>query len=234
MNLLKILIASASLVMAGFVGFAQTLVINEVVAKNAESYVNKNEKTPDWIELKNVSSAAIDLSEYSLATTKTLNSPIPLPAKTLQSNGYFLYEATSNTNNVMQWATVVDYGTEFSYIVPQENMSGWISSSFNDSGWQKGNSPIGYGEPDIVTNTDKVISVFLRKHFSASHIGEISQLFLHMDCDDGFIAYLNGVEVARSNMNSANFDAFATTYADGVIRFGEIPPAYDITNAVSK
>ncbi len=232
MNLLKTLIASASLVMAGFVGFAQTLVINEVVAKNAESYVNKNEKTPDWIELKNVSSAAIDLSEYSLATTKTLNSPIPLPAKTLQSNGYFLYEATSNTNNVMQWATVVDYGTEFSYIVPQENMSGWISSSFNDSGWQKGNSPIGYGEPDIVTNTDKVISVFLRKHFSASHIDEISQLFLHMDCDDGFIAYLNGVEVARSNMNSANFDAFATTYADGVIRFGEIPPAYDITNAI--
>ena len=232
MNVLKTLIISATLVVTGLVGSAQTLVINEVVAKNAESYINKEEKSPDWIELKNVSSSAIDLSEYSLATVKTLNSPIPLPAKTLQSNGYFLFDATSNNNNVMQWATVVDYGTEFSYIVPQENISGWQSPSFNDSGWQKGKSPIGYGEPDIVTNTDKVTSVFLRKHFSASHIDEISQLFLHMDCDDGFIAYLNGAEVARSNMNSANFDAFATTYTDGVIRYGEIPPAYDITNAI--
>ena len=55
-------------------------------------------------------------------------------------------------------------------------------------------------------------------------------MMLHMDCDDGFIAYVNGIEIARSNMNSTDFDAFATTYTDGIMKEGQTPPSYTITN----
>jgi len=233
MNLQKTLIASVTLVVTGLVGSAQTLVINEVVAKNAESYINKEEKTPDWIELKNVSSSAIDLSEYSIATASTFDTPIKLPAKQLQKNGYYIYEAVSVNNDVEGWVTVVDYGEEVSYMVPQAEINGWTSLQFNDSEWSKGKTPIGYGEIDVATTTTDARSVFLRKTFTVLHVEDVAKMMLHMDCDDGFIAYINGTEVARSNMNSSSFDAFATTYTEGVMRDGKEPPSYDIPKEIT-
>ena len=210
--------------------FSQSLILNEIVAKNGTSYTNANGKTPDWIELRNVSSQTIDLSEYYLTTSKMKNSVVPLGSAKLVANGYMLYETTKGNSDVAQWTTVVDYGDVFSYVVPEANISDWTSSSFDDSQWLNGKTPIGYGETDIVTSVPNSRSIFIRRNFTVKHVESIAQMILHMDCDDGFIAYINGTEIARSNMNSNDFDAFSTTYTDGVMKEGQTPPAYAISN----
>ena len=233
MNQIKSYVLSGLFLMVGIVCHSQSLILNEIVAKNATSYENVAGNTPDWIELKNVSSSAIDLSEYSIATASTFDTPIKLPAKQLQKNGYYIYEAVSVNNDVEGWVTVVDYGEEFSYKVPQAEINGWTSLQFNDSEWSKGKTPIGYGEIDVATTTTDARSVFLRKTFTVLHVEDVAKMMLHMDCDDGFIAYINGTEVARSNMNSSSFDAFATTYTEGVMRDGKEPPSYDISKEIT-
>lgn len=233
MNQIKSYVLSGIFLIVGIVCHSQSLILNEIVAKNATSYENSAGKTPDWIELKNVSSSAIDLSEYSIATASTFDTPIKLPAKQLQANNYYIYEAVSVNNDVEGWVTVVDYGEEFSYKVPQAEINGWTSLQFNDSEWSKGKTPIGYGEIDVATATTDARSVFLRKTFTVLHVEDVAKMMLHMDCDDGFIAYINGTEVARSNMNSTSFDAFATTYTEGVLRDGKEPPSYDVSKGIA-
>ncbi len=229
----KTLLLCVSFLFGTFFAYAQELILNEIVAKNALSYTNSSGKTPDWIELRNVSSKTIDLSEYRLTTAKNPDVLVPLGTGKLSANGYFLIEASKGNTNVTQWSSVVNYGDVFSYIIPTENIPDWTSSSFDDSQWNMGKTPIGYGESDITTTVADARSIFIRKKFTVAHLEYVTQMILHMDCDDGFIAYINGKEIARSNMNSTNFDAFATTYTEGVMRNNEIPPSYNCSDCFS-
>lgn len=229
----KTFLLCVSLLLGAFGTYAQDLILNEIVAKNALSYANSAGKSPDWIELRNVSSQTIDLSEYSITTGKMRNVSVSLGTGKLSANGYYLIEATKGNANVVQWSSVVNYGDAFSFIVPSENIPNWTSPSFDDSQWNMGKTPIGYGESDITTTVTDARSIFIRKKFTVAHLEYVTQMILHMDCDDGFIAYINGKEIARSNMNSTNFDAFATTYTEGVMRNNEIPPSYNCSDCIS-
>lgn len=85
-------------------------------------------------------------------------------------------------------------------IVPQ-----WRQSSFNDSTWPTGTGPIGYGEPGLVITdlpdmSGGYTSVMFRKDFTVADISALTGLTLEVSYDDGFIAWINGVEVARGNM----------------------------------
>jgi hypothetical protein len=88
------------------------------------------------------------------------------------------------------------------------NESVWMSSGFDDSGWIQGTTGIGYErrngfESLIATDVSEIFGVrtgvWLRIPFSVSRARQFSSMTLAMQYDDGFIAYLNGVEVARSN-----------------------------------
>jgi hypothetical protein len=46
------------------------------------------------------------------------------------------------------------------------------------------------------------ITVFLRKEFQLSSKAEVMELILDIDYDDAFVAYINGVEIARSGINN--------------------------------
>lgn len=212
--------------------FSQDLILNEIVAKNGISYITSDEKSPDWIELKNISNSTINLSEYSLVRKSNPDVVWNLPQQTLDKGELFVLEARDEAF-VAQWSSVVDYGDYFSYKIPNYQINSWTTTSFDDLDWPTGKTPIGYGESDIVTSTPNAHSVFIRKIFNIKHIDDIQQAILHMDYDDGFIAYINGIEVARSNMGSNWYDAFATTYSDGVIKDGQIPPSYKISNPSS-
>jgi hypothetical protein len=80
---------------------------------------------------------------------------------------------------------------------------------FDDSLWPRGPSGFGYGDDDDETELDDMQqtdtqpgyrSVFLRHTFQIPDLAAVDQLVLEVDYDDGFIAYLNGVEVGRENM----------------------------------
>ncbi len=96
--------------------------------------------------------------------------------------------------------------------------SDWAQPEFDDSGWLEGPTGIGYGDGDDATVLDDMqngyIAFFARRAFTVADVASITRLLLAVDYDDGFVAYLNGTEVARGNIGTAGepvaFDAPAT------------------------
>ncbi len=80
----------------------------------------------------------------------------------------------------------------------------WRQPDFDDSQWEKGVAGFGFGDDDDVTVLadmhDSYVSVYVRKEFSVSSVDAAAAVELMIDYDDGFIAYLNGREVARRGM----------------------------------
>jgi hypothetical protein len=84
-------------------------------------------------------------------------------------------------------------------------MAAWRALGFNDSTWSNSPAPFYYGEAitggtflnDMRSN---YTCIFLRQTFELTDIGGIDALRLGAACDDGFIAWINGTEVARYNM----------------------------------
>ncbi len=87
----------------------------------------------------------------------------------------------------------------------------WTQPDYNDSAWL-GPAPSGFGFGDGDDNTvladmvNSYLSVFIRKSFPVADPAAVSALTLSVDYDDGFVAYLNGVEIARRNMPAGPID----------------------------
>jgi hypothetical protein len=79
----------------------------------------------------------------------------------------------------------------------------WTDPDFDDSGWTNATGGVGYGDEDDNTIISQAISVYCRYDFTLTSTDIIADLILDMDFDDGFVAYLNGTELARSNMGGA-------------------------------
>ena len=84
--------------------------------------------------------------------------------------------------------------------------SGWKTPEFDASGWLEGKAGFGYGDEDDATELadmqGKYPSVFLRRDFElpGAAAGKVDALLLRVRFDDGFIACLNGSELARANV----------------------------------
>ncbi|HYV26974.1 MAG TPA: metallophosphoesterase [Candidatus Eisenbacteria bacterium] len=105
--------------------------------------------------------------------------------------------------------------------------SAWREIGFDDSTWLSGPSgfSVGFGSCSEVSFNEATLlcdlpgryaSVFFRKRFTVSDPATIAWLILRADYDDGFVAYLNGQEIARKNIPGAvgspvPFDATAAT-----------------------
>ena len=82
----------------------------------------------------------------------------------------------------------------------------WARSAFDDSNWERANEGFGYGSQweDELQGTilDEMkgshTTLYLRHEFSVPEPSAVSHLALTVNADDGFIAYINGLEVARS------------------------------------
>lgn len=108
------------------------------------------------------------------------------------------------------WETVILPGRQCKYLVPASNVDpAWTTTSFDDSGWTTGTGGVGYGDGDDNTIINPALSVYSRYNFTLSSPEVITQLILDMDFDDGFVAYLNGVELGRYNMGE---DGSSTTW----------------------
>ena len=87
---------------------------------------------------------------------------------------------------------------------PSNPPNAWKAIDFDDSNWQTGAAGFGYGDNDDATILNDMlnnyVSVYIRKEFSASSPPADEVIKLDIDYDDGFIAYLNGREIARANM----------------------------------
>ena len=97
------------------------------------------------------------------------------------------------------------WGDSWKYHVPDASTtSNWMNPDFDDTSWNTGNSGFGYGDEDDSTLLEEgTISVFLRIEFELDLVVNIERALLDLDFDDGFVAWLNGAEVARSNLGAA-------------------------------
>lgn len=102
------------------------------------------------------------------------------------------------SQNVDHWETVVYNNDSWKYrIGSSEPPADWNTNAFNDSAWLSGPGGIGYGDGDDNTVISSTISVYVRRSFELSQVSKLEHFLLHADYDDAFVAYLNGVEIAR-------------------------------------
>ncbi|MDB6034798.1 MAG: hypothetical protein JWM16_5136 [Verrucomicrobiales bacterium] len=100
----------------------------------------------------------------------------------------------------------------------------WMEPGFSgDGSWSSGTLPAGYGFGGLSTDLSstmkgKTPSVYLRKEFylTPEQAAFTDPLVLTVDYNDGFVAYLNGREVARANCGATNRFIFANQPAYNV------------------
>ncbi len=96
----------------------------------------------------------------------------------------------------------------------------WNGFTFDDSLWSLGRQPIGYGEPTIATSVSmgQNATLYTRAEFDLFvDPSAVRGLTLEIDFDDGFVAFLNGQEIARRGV-AANQTrtTLATAHESGV------------------
>ncbi|MBN2505126.1 MAG: lamin tail domain-containing protein [Verrucomicrobia bacterium] len=105
----------------------------------------------------------------------------------------------------------------------------WRAPAFDDSGWTKAPAPFFYGEnysggTRLEDMRYAYSTLFLRRTFVVTNLGAIGWLTLGSRCDDGFIAWINGVEVRRSNVAAGEraYNTFASSAVSEPIPFHEV------------
>ena len=112
---------------------------------------------------------------------------------------FFPFSLLSQT--IDHWETAVFENDYWKYYVGiSEPDSNWRTVSFNDSLWQNGQGGFGYGDGDDATIVPNAMSVFIRNTFEIDSADDILEFLLHIDYDDAFVAYLNGIEIARNKL----------------------------------
>jgi hypothetical protein len=102
--------------------------------------------------------------------------------------------------------------------------SAWSSTSYPDSSWAATDGILGIGQPFVDSILDfgpvghPPVTTYFRKEFVISDPpGMLNQLDLKVNYDDGFVAYINGQEVARRSLPGGviEFDTLAAAHEGG-------------------
>jgi len=101
---------------------------------------------------------------------------------------------------------LIPEGAEARALIPTDGSLGmdWILPGFDDSAWLAGSTGVGYDYGDLVGLDVEAMrnvneTVYVRIPFQIADVASPGRLTLHMKYEDGFVAYLNGFEVARGN-----------------------------------
>ncbi|MBN2519905.1 MAG: CotH kinase family protein [Bacteroidales bacterium] len=139
------------------------------------------------------------------------------------------------SQDINHWESVVLNTSDSKYFVgttaPDLN---WQLLSFNDSTWLDGKASVGFGDGDDLVDIGSGISVYLRVKFDIADLSKISAAVFHIDYDDSFVAYLNGNEIARSNIGVVGteplYNATALSDHEAVLYSGGTPESFLLSN----
>ncbi len=109
--------------------------------------------------------------------------------------------------------TIVETGSMWSYLDDGSDQgTSWREMDFDDSNWESGPAELGFGEGDEATTlTSGHITYYFRHKFNIDDLDAIVGFGLRLKRDDGAVVYLNGTEIARSNLSG---DVTSTTLAE--------------------
>ncbi len=181
------------------------VVINEICPANISIIRNSNGNYDDWIELHNSGVSTVNLAGYGLTDDTSKLFRFQFPSYSLQSGKKILIFASDSTSAVIadHWEMAINATTSWRYAIGSAAMdTNWRNPSFNQNVWLSGIGGIGFADGDDGTTVASCVSVMMRKTFNIPDTSQILKAVLMMDYDDGFVAYLNGVEIARSNIGS--------------------------------
>ena len=137
----------------------------------------------------------------------------------------------------VQAATInyFSYGSPWRYRLGTNEASSpinnWRTNS-NDTGWSAPvATAIGYGEPvattipGSATTSPNWLCIFMRRTFVVSNPANVSSLTLSINIDDGYVAWINGMEVGRYNVpgGEPSIATSAVTAAEPVVLTHSIP-----------
>ncbi len=172
---------------------------------NSITLMDEDDEYPDWIELYNQGPDIINFSGYFISDDYSNPYKWQFPALSLEPSDFLILFASEKDRSawINYWVTIIDWGANWLYLLGTEEPPGdWKDQGFNDIIWLTGISGFGYGDDDDATILPQSMSVYFRKHFSVESISEIASAVLHVDYDDAFVAYLNGVEISRANIGT--------------------------------
>lgn len=213
------------------------IVINEGSNSNGTTLVTPDGISPDWLEIYNLSSSSVDLSGYGLSDDISEPLKWTFPALSIDQNEFLTVFASgiSNKTIIHHYETAVFASDVWSYYIPSSNMvAGWNGILSPGIGWSTGQLGIGYADGDDVTNVpNPTNSVYVRKSFTVTDVNAIKKAILDIDYDDGFVAYLNGVEIARAGLSGfpPNWDEVAADH-EAQIYSGNQLSTYVVDNAI--
>lgn len=131
--------------------------------------------------------------------------------------------------NVNHWEMGITAADTWSYFPgTSEPPANWNTLNFSAATWNKGPGGFGYGDGDDATIIAQLPSVYLRKIFNVVDVSKIAQVILDIDYDDAFIAYLNGNEIARANIEGEKppYSAFASSFSEAQMYAGGVAPRF--------
>ena len=128
--------------------------------------------------------------------------------------------------------TLIRRGSVWKYLddgssqgMPSDGIEWFAHPNYNDSLWLEGPAELGYGDasqgrPEATVvdggpNGDRFITTYFRHTFYVDDVSQYTMLHLRVLRDDGAVVYVNGVEVARSNMPAGEID-YLTRAGSGV------------------
>ncbi|KAA3653667.1 MAG: hypothetical protein DWQ10_18250 [Calditrichaeota bacterium] len=214
---------------------AQDIVINEVMSSNGNTLADEKNDFPDWIELFNKSEKSIKLEGWLLSDNADELDKWAFPGIEIAPGAYSIIFASGTTNDhvVVEWETVIQSGDSCRYLNINEDIGNfWFNPRTNVDNWPRGKTGIGYGDNDDKTVVQDAKCIYLRQFFSIKDADAVAKLLLHIDYDDAFVAYLNGVEVARANVGTTGtppaFDLSATRAREAEMYRGGDPELFDL------
>jgi hypothetical protein len=177
------------------------LKINEVCYTNATIKYDEDSASSDFIEIYNAGSTAIDLKDYYLTDDIFDKKKWTFGSKIINpSSHYAVYASGKNRPYyVHHWETAINSNSTWKYqAATAASDTNWKKSTFIDVAWASGTGGFGNADGDDNTIITPSNALYIRKVFAITDTAKLSRALLHADYDDGFVAYINGVEVARS------------------------------------
>ena len=229
MRIFNLLIISALLALP----IRAQVVINEASCRNFTQLTDTEGDNPDWIELYNAGSTVVNLWHYHLSDNPANPEKWTLPDIRLDAGKFLLIYASGKgrgSDGINHWETAVREDDTWRWINPDATTPlTWTTETFDDGTWNEGRGGFGYGDGDDVTEFPmQRVSVYTRIAFDISRKEDIAAVSLFVDYDDGFVAYLNGTEIARANMSTVAWNSLADVSREAIMYQGRLPEAFSL------
>ena len=145
---------------------------------------------------------------------------------------FILSQKSGLTQPINHWETAIYSENLWQFRVNNNSTpNNWFEIGFDDNSWLTGKGGFGYEDNDDSTIVQPCISVSIRKKFTVTNKNDIAAALLHVDYDDAFIAWINGVEIARSaglSGTNVQWDTPSSQSHEAVMFNGGIPQAFYI------